>query len=262
MKHHDGKIGVKSSGINGEGALFYIELPATLMTTRIVEQQQSQQQQQQQNPPNQQYLQSTNVILTSQLNPHEINFSSHNQNECVHSYDEVEGNHSYSYAHVHSDDENEPVSQIIVTPHSVTGDKFFEDFTDRMLTNIKPKKLYHRTLVVDDSKLNRKMLIAAVDKFFDTIDQVENGELAVQMVKEMWSQNIYYDIIFMDNLMPVMNGGQAARLIRQFGYNNPIIGVTGNIMENDVQNFLEMGATIVIGKPVTIEGLEKNLLGK
>lgn len=66
----------------------------------------------------------------------------------------------------------------------------------------------------------------------------------------------------MDNLMPVMNGGQATQEIRQLGFSNPIIGVTGNIMENDVKNFLDMGATVVIGKPVTIEGLEKILFGK
>ena len=78
----------------------------------------------------------------------------------------------------------------------------------------------------------------------------------------MWSQDLCYDIIFMDNLMPVMNGGQATQLIRQLGYQNPIIGVTGNIMENDIKNFLDMGATLVIGKPVSMEGLEKILRGQ
>ncbi len=61
--------------------------------------------------------------------------------------------------------------------------------------------------------------------------------------------------------MPVMNGGEATQIIRKMGYKNPVIGVTGNIMQNDIQNFLSMGATLVVGKPVSMENLEKLMIG-
>eukprot|EP00604_Paraphysomonas_vestita_P000418 CAMPEP_0174826082 /NCGR_PEP_ID=MMETSP1107-20130205/43482_1 /TAXON_ID=36770 /ORGANISM="Paraphysomonas vestita, Strain GFlagA" /LENGTH=393 /DNA_ID=CAMNT_0016058497 /DNA_START=519 /DNA_END=1700 /DNA_ORIENTATION=+ len=236
MKHHNGKIGVKSSGIAGEGALFYIEIPAILVVTRIE--------------------QSLNAIITSQIHTRETDVSTHNR-DVIQTIVDYEANQSCSHACIQSDDENDVISNVI-TPHNA-NDKFFDEITDMMLTNITSMKSFQRALIVDDSKLNRKMLAAAIDHFFDVIDQVENGELAVQIVKDMWSQKICYDVIFMDNLMPVMNGGQATQEIRQLGFSNPIIGVTGNIMENDVKNFLDMGATVVIGKPVTIEGLEKIL---
>ena len=65
-----------------------------------------------------------------------------------------------------------------------------------------------------------------------------------------------YDLILMDNIMPVMKGGEAAEKIRELGYVNPIIGVTGNLLEEDVAEFLKNGANTVIGKPVKFNTLK------
>lgn len=55
--------------------------------------------------------------------------------------------------------------------------------------------------------------------------------------------------------MPVMSGIEATELLRRLGYGGPIIGVTGNVMKEDVDQFLSVGATEVIGKPLKLEKL-------
>lgn len=61
----------------------------------------------------------------------------------------------------------------------------------------------------------------------------------------------------MDSLMPNMNGLEAAKEIRGLGYTNPIIGVTGNALEEDKISFLNAGATTVLIKPVNITVLHE-----
>ena len=59
-----------------------------------------------------------------------------------------------------------------------------------------------------------------------------------------------FDFIFMDFVMPTMNGPAAARDLRRRGYGGPIIGVTGNVLSEDVEEFTTAGANEVLGKPV------------
>ena len=65
-----------------------------------------------------------------------------------------------------------------------------------------------------------------------------------------------YNIILMDNIMPEMNGIEATKKLRENGYVNPIIGLTGNLLEEDVAEFLKNGANRVIGKPVNFNTLK------
>ena len=52
--------------------------------------------------------------------------------------------------------------------------------------------------------------------------------------------------------MPIMKGPQAAETIRKMGYEGPILGITGNILSEDVDFFKAHGATEVLPKPVTM----------
>lgn len=55
---------------------------------------------------------------------------------------------------------------------------------------------------------------------------------------------------------PVMDGPSATMRIRELGFEGPIIGVTGNMMQGDVNHFVRCGATIVLPKPLLITDLE------
>jgi CheY-like chemotaxis protein len=76
---------------------------------------------------------------------------------------------------------------------------------------------------------------------------VENGQEALDQVKEQ-----HYDLILMDMQMPVMNGFEATRKIRQLEEykDTPIIALTAFAMKGDREKCLEAGATDYIPKPI------------
>ena len=53
--------------------------------------------------------------------------------------------------------------------------------------------------------------------------------------------------------MPVMRGRDAARIIREMGYRGTIIGVTANVLQSDIEDFIAQGADYVIKKPMSTE---------
>jgi CheY-like chemotaxis protein len=64
------------------------------------------------------------------------------------------------------------------------------------------------------------------------------------------------DAILMDFEMPVMKGPEATQLLRNMGVVIPIIGVTGNVLEEDKRYFKQHGANDVLCKPTTLEQLQ------
>lgn len=102
-------------------------------------------------------------------------------------------------------------------------------------------------LVVDDADSNRKLLVMLLKRKNKQSSSAENGAIAVDMVKADPARR---QLILMDNLMPVMNGLQATAEIRKMGYPFLIVGVTGNVLESDIQEFLSAGADLVLAKPL------------
>jgi len=109
-------------------------------------------------------------------------------------------------------------------------------------------------LVVDDSKLCRKLTIESCDREIANIDKTadvkfhecDDGVGAVTLI--MQSKN--YDFICMDNVMTIMGGLEASKNIRALGYKGKIIGITGNVLKEDVEEFMKTGADIVLPKPL------------
>ena len=123
-----------------------------------------------------------------------------------------------------------------------------------------PKPVYH-LLVVDDSPLNRKMLIRTFKMSGHICDEAEDGVIAVAKVKEMMSSSAKaYSAILMDFVMPHMDGPTATKEIRSLGYTAPIFGVTGNILDSDVRHFTDSGANLVLTKPFNMKIFEKAMI--
>jgi signal transduction histidine kinase len=112
---------------------------------------------------------------------------------------------------------------------------------------------YYDVLVVDDSRLNRKLLCRLFRQSGYICDEAEDGLSAVEKVKEkmtsVLSSEKEYDAILMDFVMPVMDGPDATQIIRGLGYTGPIFGLTSNALESDVEHFLSKGANAVLAKP-------------
>lgn len=112
-------------------------------------------------------------------------------------------------------------------------------------------------LVVDDTYLNRKFLVRLLTGKGHSCEEAEHGEEAVDKVKlSLEDGGTPYDVILLDYEMPVMNGPDAARHIRDMGCDSFIAGVTGNLLPEDVNYFKGQGANCVLPKPVHIADLE------
>ena len=108
-------------------------------------------------------------------------------------------------------------------------------------------------LVVDDSSLNRRLLCRLLNTSGHICDEASDGLIAVQKVKDRLADtsnlNREYLVILMDFVMPNMDGPAATQSIRNLGYYGPIFGVTGNVLDSDVNYFVGCGVNAVLTKP-------------
>lgn len=113
-------------------------------------------------------------------------------------------------------------------------------------------------LLVDDAKMILKVVSRLLQTKKATCTLAEDGKQAIDAVT---SADKPFDVILMDSVMPVCAGPEATTKIRDLGYNGIILGVTGNVMPQDVRLFLEAGADVILGKPLDIVELGKTLHG-
>ena len=109
-------------------------------------------------------------------------------------------------------------------------------------------------LIVDDVLSNRKMLNTILTKKGFRCDMVEDGVQAFDVVTEKIDK---YNIIFLDNFMPIMNGVDCTRKLRKHEYENIIIGLTGNALDEDVAEFTDAGADTVFSKPLKMHQVDQ-----
>ena len=117
--------------------------------------------------------------------------------------------------------------------------------------------LTKRILVVDDAASNRKMLIRILASNGYICEQAEDGQQAIDVYRTSLASGNFFDVIIMDFEMPVMNGPTAAKILRNMGCTMPVLGVTGNLLPEDVQYYKDQGATDVFGKPLNLARFEE-----
>lgn len=127
-----------------------------------------------------------------------------------------------------------------------------------------------RLLVVDDSATNLKFLTRILKKRGHECDEAADGDIAVEMVAksmilddgdlENSLRSRPYDAVLLDYEMPRMNGPTAASKMREMGSDTFIVGITGNLLPEDVNYFREHGANEVLPKPFNMSDLEELLM--
>ncbi|KAL3919986.1 MAG: hypothetical protein SGILL_003481 [Bacillariaceae sp.] len=118
-----------------------------------------------------------------------------------------------------------------------------------------------KILIVDDAVSNRKLLARLLKIKGHETAQAEDGQVAVDMVAEAEAKGDPYDLVLMDYEMPIMNGPTAAQNIRRRnGSDVFIIGVTGNLMPEDVSYFRQCGSNAVLPKPFRMPALEEIII--
>ncbi len=116
-----------------------------------------------------------------------------------------------------------------------------------------------KVLIVDDNMINRKVARGFLKNYAFDLTEAESGPEAIELVRQD-----RYDIIFMDHMMPDMDGVEAAKIIRkdcgENGRAPVIIALTANAMEGMRERFLEHGFQDFIAKPLDRVELNKVLL--
>ena len=124
-------------------------------------------------------------------------------------------------------------------------------------TKLEPEPMpYGKVLVVDDVDTNLYVARGLL-MFYDLqIDTCENGLEAIKKIKN----GNEYDIIFMDHMMPEMNGLEATQALRSMGYTKPIVALTANALIGQAEMFLQSGFDSFLSKPIQTVHLNATLL--
>lgn len=118
-----------------------------------------------------------------------------------------------------------------------------------------------RFLLAEDNELNAEIVVELLKSEGASCDVAENGKLVVD--KFLASPSHTYDAILMDVMMPVMNGYEATKAIRESRHPEaltiPIVAMTANAFVKDVQDALDAGMNAHIAKPINMETLKNTL---
>ena len=114
-------------------------------------------------------------------------------------------------------------------------------------------------LVVDDNAMNRKVFRRLLEETQAKIDEVDNGYDCLEMVK-----NKHYDLIFLDHMMPELDGVETFMYMQEMQDNlckdTPVIILTANAIDGAREEYLEIGFSDYISKPIDPEELENVIL--
>lgn len=154
----------------------------------------------------------------------------------------------------------EAIPKILQKP--ITASDLFEAIdtehlpVDLNLPNSTHKLIFHANiLVAEDNSVNQLVISHYLQNLGCNVTLVENGQEAVETFK-----NATFELVFMDLQMPVMNGYDAARAIRQFDPKTPIIALSAAVMERDRSASLAAGMNEHLGKPINEEELHSVML--
>jgi signal transduction histidine kinase/CheY-like chemotaxis protein len=117
---------------------------------------------------------------------------------------------------------------------------------------------YARVLVVDDVPINLDVARGMLKPYEMQIDCVPGGREAIDLIRE---HKVHYNAIFMDHMMPGMDGIEATEIIRkeigtEYAKNIPIIVLTANAITGNEEMFLELGFDDFLSKPIDILRLD------
>lgn len=107
-----------------------------------------------------------------------------------------------------------------------------------------------KALIVDDSKLNLKVAENVLKNFLVTTESVTSGLECLSCVNSK-----KYDIIFMDIMMPNMNGVEVLKKLREENINTPVIALTADAIEGQEEKYMSEGFDGYISKPINKEKL-------
>jgi two-component system, sensor histidine kinase len=130
----------------------------------------------------------------------------------------------------------------------------FESNSENNLEKGKNMRFSGEVLVAEDNPSNQMLIKLLLHKYGFEPTIADDGQIAVDVY-----QSKDFKMVFMDMMMPNMNGYEATRALRHMGVEVPIVAVTANAMRGDREKCLDAGCDDYISKPITNEKLEEVL---
>lgn len=109
-------------------------------------------------------------------------------------------------------------------------------------------------MIVDDNEMNRKVAMGLLAPLKMHMDTAENGKQALDMISKK-----KYDLIFMDHMMPVMDGIEATKILREMDDESckkvPVIALTANAVVEARAMFIDAGMNDFVAKPIDLKDI-------
>lgn len=105
-------------------------------------------------------------------------------------------------------------------------------------------------LIVDDRRDIRFLSKRILNQVGATVDECEDGQLAVEYIADCLGKPNCPDLVILDMQMPNLDGYQTARKLRDLGYTAPIIALTADAMQGDMNKCLQSGCNDYLSKPI------------
>ncbi|TDJ72577.1 MAG: response regulator, partial [Planctomycetota bacterium] len=147
---------------------------------------------------------------------------------------------------------------LTIDPGDLDGVAFIEvegcvDFVDAPLparAESESQTFEGRALVVEDVAVNRRLICRLLTKAGLEVEEAENGQVGFDKAMESFSQGRPFDVVFMDLQMPVLDGYDATRRLRDQGYPGLIVALTAHTMPEERERCLAAGCDDFATKPI------------
>jgi signal transduction histidine kinase len=143
------------------------------------------------------------------------------------------------------------------TVESLCGMRYLDKKRQRQEKLSRLDLSYARVLVVDDFPTNLDVAAGMLRKYKMQVDCVQSGREAVDLIA---AGEPVYDAVFMDHMMPEMDGVEATKKIRaldtEYARNVPVIALTANVIAGNEQMFLNNGFNALLPKPFNVMSLD------
>ena len=113
----------------------------------------------------------------------------------------------------------------------------------------------YKVLVVDDNKMNLKVASRLLSSYNLQIEEATSGEECISKIKD----GNKYDLIFLDHLMPNLDGIGTIKILKKMGNKTPVVAMTANVVTEVEEKYLKEGFDDYISKPINIKILNKLL---